>query len=84
MNTKCWDNIQPIKPQLFSEASLASALMCLCSVFALFLVWLRIFPPCAGAGRSPWCFWHAQGLILQAALFPPHVKGAGSAQHLAG
>lgn len=35
MNTKCWDNIQPIKPQLFSEASLASALMCLCSVFAL-------------------------------------------------
>lgn len=26
MNTKCWDNIQPIKPQLFSEASLCRCL----------------------------------------------------------
>lgn len=74
MNTKCWDNIQPIKPQLFSEASLCQ---CLNVSVLWFLVWLSIFPPCAGAARGPWCFWHPQSLILQAALFSACVKGAG-------
>lgn len=84
MNTKCWDNIQPIKPQLFSEASLCqclnASLPVLCSDFwcnwGSFLLWR--------SWNEPLVLLVPTGSDPASCLFSPCVKGAGSAQHLAG